>query len=925
MRKKVCYLFLMILLMMVPIATSLKASGTGTWPPPASGDWIINDPTTVSGENITIDGNIIVNNSLVIKDSVILFKSKKALDVTENGILTMINTTVRGYNSSIRWYFRIYNGGKCFITDSKLIYLGEPATSDKYGLWINSPNVFIDNTEFLGAHYGVFTENAHNITIQNTRIEANYSTTSAGIRTYISHDIFIKNVTIYSPNYLSIYLKNTQNVKIDNSNLESGSSSGTVYAEDTDNLIINESTIQNNNKFGVYLRRVHNASLLHLMIHSQDAALFVFERSSNISVIDSEFVSDTSYGIAIHDVGNEHIEIKNTHIEANYVAIDLENIYDCFVYNNTVENGFQYLSVENGTNLTFNKNKVSNVHKGSVLRNVSNIEFNDEIITSKYNPTFELYDISGLEIINSNLSSLYSSVVSAYNSTRIIVEHSNIVSYQYTIYLYNASISLSNSNVSSLTSWAAIIRLTNNVSIINNNIAGVFGLEILKNSQNITVEGNSIISENGTLIANSSHISFISNTMPADQIPLAIYNVSDSRFEGNMITSNNSYGFLLSKGSNDNIITGNHFINSKSYGLYIHNGTNNLIYLNYFTNNNGNDSQVMDVNTGNNWDNGSIGNWYCNYNGSDLDHNGIGDTPYEISSTAVDHFPIVIDSDSDGVNDYVEDLDFGTDPTKTDSDDDGLSDGQEIYETGTDPLDSDTDDDQIPDGWEVENGLDPLVNDSSQDPDKDGLTNLQEYLHNTDPHSNDTDNDGISDVWEIDHKLDPNDSSDASQDPDNDGLTNLQEYLHETDPSNNDTDSDGMPDGWEVDHQLNPVANDSQADPDNDNLTNIDELNYGTDPSDNDTDNDGLTDGEEITQYNTDPTDADSDDDGLNDGTEIARGLNPNNPDTDGDGEPDSSDAFPTINNYILIGGIVIAVVSVAAIAIFYLKKRGKI
>ncbi|MHA1676780.1 MAG: hypothetical protein ACTSU6_06335 [Candidatus Njordarchaeales archaeon] len=67
MRKKICYLFLMILLMMVPIATSLKASGTGTWPPPASGDWIINDPTTVSGENITIDGNIIVNNSLVIK------------------------------------------------------------------------------------------------------------------------------------------------------------------------------------------------------------------------------------------------------------------------------------------------------------------------------------------------------------------------------------------------------------------------------------------------------------------------------------------------------------------------------------------------------------------------------------------------------------------------------------------------------------------------------------------------------------------------------------------------------------------------------------------------------------------------------------------------------------------------------------------
>src|SRR5207244_990956 len=46
----------------------------------------------------------------------------------------------------------------------------------------------------------------------------------------------------------------------------------------------------------------------------------------------------------------------------------------------------------------------------------------------------------------------------------------------------------------------------------------------------------------------------------------------------------------------------------------------------------------------------------------------------------------------------------------------------------------------------------------------------------------DTDRDGIPDDYEIAHGLNPNNPVDAQEDPDHDGLTNLQEYQLGTDP-----------------------------------------------------------------------------------------------------------------------------------------------
>ena len=85
-----------------------------------------------------------------------------------------------------------------------------------------------------------------------------------------------------------------------------------------------------------------------------------------------------------------------------------------------------------------------------------------------------------------------------------------------------------------------------------------------------------------------------------------------------------------------------------------------------------------------------------------------------------------------------------------DSDNDGIPDTEDLY-----PLDYDND--GMPTYWEQSNGLRVDVNDAQNDPDNDGLVNIDEFLYGTDPKSSDTDGDGITDGEELRIGSDPTD------------------------------------------------------------------------------------------------------------------------------------------------------------------------
>lgn len=91
--------------------------------------------------------------------------------------------------------------------------------------------------------------------------------------------------------------------------------------------------------------------------------------------------------------------------------------------------------------------------------------------------------------------------------------------------------------------------------------------------------------------------------------------------------------------------------------------------------------------------------------------------------------PTESDADGDWMDDSWEILYFGGTPRdgEGDYDNDGLNDFLE-FRIGTRPDSQDSDGDGMPDKWERDSGFDPAVDDALLDADKDGLSNLKEYL-----------------------------------------------------------------------------------------------------------------------------------------------------------------------------------------------------
>ncbi len=217
------------------------------------------------------------------------------------------------------------------------------------------------------------------------------------------------------------------------------------------------------------------------------------------------------------------------------------------------------------------------------------------------------------------------------------------------------------------------------------------------------------------------------------------------------------------------------------------------------------ESATSTIATGNDDDNDGIDNAF------DPDNSGTynvlidrdGDTHYDMFD---------IDSDNDGITDYIESS--GIEPTGTDTDNDGIDDAYDVDITGG----TDTDEDWIDDASKPKDkDADGLFDIYDIDADADGIIDNIEgqvtagYIA---PSGNDTDADGLDDAYDTDNGgttiiptdtdgdlvadfLDTNSDDDLDSDlieaydSDNDGVSNIL-------PAGTDTDGDGLDDNYDA-------------------------------------------------------------------------------------------------------------------------------
>ena len=204
---------------------------------------------------------------------------------------------------------------------------------------------------------------------------------------------------------------------------------------------------------------------------------------------------------------------------------------------------------------------------------------------------------------------------------------------------------------SSDSSNAGIVIRSNNNTISDCNISSNqnYGLYIYSSPETTNnIVKNNIFSYNKygiyTSYAKSGNIS--SNTF-THNTDYGIY--LSSRSDNNIISNNiitntkNMYGIRI-KTSSGNKVINNKIMNNENGGLYFCCGASkNIIYKNDFINNT--DWNANHGNLNNTWDNGEVGNYWDDYNGTDANGDGIGDTPYIIYKVVgedySDKFPLM--------------------------------------------------------------------------------------------------------------------------------------------------------------------------------------------------------------------------------------------------------------------------------------------
>ena len=290
--------------------------------------------------------------------------------------------------------------------------------------------------------------------------------------------------------------------------------------------------------------------------------------------------------------------------------------------NNIVVDGAGYALRGNGTGKGIVLTSATNV----TIKNIelSNLRFGIYLNQSSGN-TITQNDITSSEVgifsESSSNNNIYGNDITGNSQGIVLIEYSS----------YNSIVEnrISENGMAGILLEFANNHTSNYNEIVRNNLAsnGMFGIRV-SSSSNCRIEGNTIKnSEYGIQLGGSA--------------------CRNNKLVGNSITNCSSYAIQMTGDCNHNTIAENVIANSQ-VGIDIFASNNNEFYRNDFVKNaiqvNNGYVENVDVSIGasiNIWNRGFEGNFWSDYNGTDANGDGVGDTPYVIDANNIDHYPFM--------------------------------------------------------------------------------------------------------------------------------------------------------------------------------------------------------------------------------------------------------------------------------------------
>ena len=176
-------------------------------------------------------------------------------------------------------------------------------------------------------------------------------------------------------------------------------------------------------------------------------------------------------------------------------------------------------------------------------------------------------------------------------------------------------------------------------TIINGSGCG-FSAVIQVNLTTVKISGFTIEGRpNGIALEKCSGSSISENNIVAGARSIWLHYSNNNTVSDNTVSGSISWcGIVLCGHSSNNTVIRN-TIKENEYGIGI-TGEGNIIYHNNFIENR-NQSILVITSYPNIWNNTCEGNYYSDYNGTDVDEDGIGDIPYTIDENNIDNHPLM--------------------------------------------------------------------------------------------------------------------------------------------------------------------------------------------------------------------------------------------------------------------------------------------